>query len=185
MKPGLLLYLVGLDDVGMRKSNDRFRFAVELPDKSRLITHFLPEHFQGNMPPAHGVPGFEHLADAPLAQLIENLVGPDLEIVPPSGEQQLQLVGSEPIHLDEVLSQTLGVAIMGNQFADDLLGLLVAEQLHTAKNIQQSINTFDGHERVQRAGREFASRSLTMRITAIRGISQGIEYLPGNGRAIH
>ena len=69
LKPGLLLYLVGLDDVGMRKSNDRFRFAVELPDKSRLITHFLPEHFQGNMPPAHGLPGFENLAHPPSPSL--------------------------------------------------------------------------------------------------------------------
>ena len=70
----------------------------------------LPQHLQRDDPAADGVPRLEDLADAALAQRVEDVVRADGQFVPAALEQEAALVGRQPVDLDQVLGQPIGSA---------------------------------------------------------------------------
>src|SRR5262249_51730009 len=103
------------------------------------------QHLERHPPPTDRVPGLEHLADAALAEAVEDLVRTDGQLAPVAGEQQQQLIGCQPVDLDQVLAEALGVGESRRQILTDLLYLFCRKQLRATEHGQQGVDAVGGH----------------------------------------
>jgi hypothetical protein len=139
-----LIGFVGADDVGMRQASGRLDLAPEAAHGVGAGQPLLADDLDGHHPPQFLVAGLEDLAHAAGAQPCEEDIRPQHQVLAAALEQLVDLVGGEPIAVDQLLGQGARLGKVGLTGAADFFQLPRLQNPALAKGRHQVGNGGQG-----------------------------------------
>ncbi len=133
------------DDVVVSKLCSGLGLTLETSKNGFVGQQTLPNHLERYDPAQAGLPGFEYLTHATLAQLVEDDVGSQNQLRTATIENLLGLIESQPVELYEVLEKFEGIGVFADELSFQLRELVGTQHGRFTKTVEHLIDRIHDH----------------------------------------